>query len=229
MTLIYILGTDGAGKTTIARRLRDETLGGSKPAYIYCQHRPLLVWLLKLPARLLFMRKTDQFKDYDEYKARKNSVTGRCVWLTRVYVLVCYFDMCVQTWPKLLWARWVSGIVLVDRYYLDWVVNLGSLQQNSRDEMMRDARWLERFLPKAQLHVFLDVSEDTAFRRKNDIQSVRYLSERKERYRQLAPHYHFQIVDANQDAETMLQQVRAIVEAALTLSPAAVITSPTSV
>lgn len=221
MTLIYILGTDGAGKTTVARRLRRETLGGCKPAYIYCQHRPFLVWLVKLPARLLFMRRTDQFNDYDRYKARKSSITSRWPRLTRLYMLLCYFDMCLQTWPKLLRARWASGIVLVDRYYLDWVVNLALLQQNSCGKVLRDARWLERLLPKAQLHLFLDVAEETAFQRKNDIQSVQYLRERKELYLDLAPHYGFQVVDANQDAEAVFQQVRVLVETALNPSTVA--------
>lgn len=94
--------------------------------------------------------------------------------------------------------------------------------------MLRDARWLERLLPKAQSHVFLDVSEEIAFRRKNDIQSVEYLRERKERYLHLASHYRFQVVGANMDVETVFQQVRLLVEAALSLSPGVVMTTPAS-
>jgi thymidylate kinase len=114
----------------------------------------------------------------------------------------------------------------VDRYYLDWVVNLALLQQNSCGKVLRDARWLERLLPKAQLHLFLDVAEETAFQRKNDIQSVQYLRERKELYLDLAPHYGFQVVDANQDPETVFRQVKALVEITLDPSPAAALIAP---
>jgi dTMP kinase len=215
MTLIHILGTDGAGKTTLARRLAEQAYAGRRPTYFYCQHRPLLLWLLKLPARLLFMRRTDQFANYGEYKARKDAVGSKRPWLKRVYACVGYLDVALQTWPKLLWARWRADVVLLDRYYLDWVVNAGVLQRNSLDAMLRDARILERFLPRADLHIFLNVSEMTAFARKNDIQSVDYLRERKERYLHIASHYNFHIVDANRDAESVFQQVRALVENAL--------------
>jgi dTMP kinase len=221
LTTIYILGTDGAGKSTTARRLLELQLPERRAKCLYCQHRPLLLWLLKLPAQLLFMRRTDQFRNYGQYKARKNAVSSRRPRLTRLYALLWYFDAWLQTWPRVLWARLTADVILLDRYYLDWVVNLGVLKGNSLDGMLQDARRLERVLPKAHLHVFLDVSEATAFQRKNDIQSVEYLRERRQRYLQLAPHYGFQVADANQDAEAVFQQVRALVDAAL--KPAAVL------
>lgn len=210
--IIYVLGTDGAGKTTQATRLAAELrAGGCRATYLYCQHRPFFLWLLKLPARLLFMRKTDQFRNYDDYKARKDAVAGKRPWLTRLYALLWYFDVWMQTWPRMLWARTTSDVILLDRYYLDWVVNLGVLQHNDLAGMLRDARALERALPRADQHLFLDVSEEVAFARKDDIQSVRYLRERKERYLRLAPVYGFSVVNADEAADTVLERVRGIV------------------
>ena len=226
MKIIYILGTDGAGKTTVARRLASAPMPGHRIRYLYCQHRPLFLWLLKLPARLLFIRRTDQFKNYDQYRTRKDTVVAGQPRLTRLYALVWYCDVLLQTWPKMLWARLTGDILLMDRYYLDWVVNVGVLQHNSLEGMLRDARGLERFLPKAHVHLFLDVSEETAFRRKNDIQSVQYLRERKQRYFELAPHFGFQVVDANTDVETVFRHVHALVEAAV--EPAAALNTALS-
>lgn len=209
--ILYVLGTDGAGKTTQTRRLTEELrAGGVRATYLYCQHRPFFLWLLKLPARLLFMRKTDQFKDYDDYKAKKDAVAGKRPWLTRLYAALWYFDVWLQTWPRMLWARGTSDVILLDRYYLDWVVNLGVLQGNGAEGMIRDARRLERLLPRADLHIFLDVSEEVAFARKDDIQSVRYLRERKERYLQLAPAYGFRVVSADPPADAVFAQVKSL-------------------
>lgn len=208
MKILYILGTDGAGKTTLTQKLRAEGLPGRRVRYLYCQHRPFFLWLAKLPARLLFVRGENQFKDYRAYKSRKDATVRRHPLLLRLYVWLWYADVWLQTWPRILWARWTADVVLMDRYYLDWVVNLGVLQGNTATDMLAEAKRLEATLPRASHHVFLDVSEETAFARKADIQSVEYLRERKQRYMQLAEAYGFELVDANQPADVVLQIVR---------------------
>lgn len=218
MSIIYFLGTDGAGKTTAARRLVELSPPERRIKYLYCQHRPILLLILELPARLLFLRRSDQFRNYEQYKSTKDAVAAKHRLLTRLYAIVSYFDVWLQTWPKILWARWTADLIVLDRYYLDWVINVGVLERNSVQAMLRDARCLERLFPKAQVHLFLDASEETAFQRKNDIQSLQYLRERRERYLQLAPHYDFQVVDANQDADTVFQQLRTLLEAVGPLS-----------
>lgn len=211
MKLIYVLGTDGAGKTTVTQRIRRAGLAGRRLSYLYCQHRPFFLWLLKLPARLLFLRRTDQFQDYRAYKGRKDAAARRHPRLLKLYAWLWYADVWLQTWPRVLWARCVADVVVLDRYYLDWVVNLGVLTGNDIDAMLRAARLLERTLPRADLHVFLDVSEETAFRRKDDIQSVDYLRERKTRYLQLAAHYGFVVVNADQPLENVVADTQTAI------------------
>lgn len=219
MTLVHIVGTDGAGKTTVTRQLVEQGIAGRRVGYLYCQHRPFFLWLLKLPARLLFLRRADAFKDYAGYKERKGATIRRHPRLGRLYVWLWYVDVWLQTWPRMLWARAFADIVLVDRYYLDWVVNLGVFQDNSREAMLEEARRLERTLPRPQAVVFLDVSEDAAFARKDDIQSREYLRERKARYQQLAGAYQFQAVDADQPLPAVLAAVRKVVERAVATQP----------
>lgn len=214
MTIVYILGTDGAGKTLISRRLAAAGVLGDHTVHLYCQHRPLLVWLVKFPARLLFLRKADQFRNYESYKEQKDRAVGRRPWLAIAYAWLGYFDAWLQTWPKVMWARVSGSGVILDRYYLDWVVNAGVLQNSTRETMLRDARILEHWLPKADLHVFLDVDERTAFARKDDIQSLEYLRERKKRYHDFARYYDFKSVDANQCADAVFLQTKSLIDAA---------------
>lgn len=214
MRILYLLGTDGAGKTTVAKRVAAARQAAGWD-YLYCQVLPLLLKPVKWLARRLFLKKTDEFKDYDAYREQKRAASGRRRRLTRLYALLWYADFLVQAWPKLWRARLRGRDLILDRFYLDTVVNQGVLQDNDLAGMLRDARLLERFLPRAELLLFLDVSEETAFRRKNDIQSVRYLRERKERYLRLAPHYGFQMIDANRTADEVFADVQARIDAHL--------------
>ena len=214
MRILYILGTDGAGKTTVATRVA-AAMSDRGWIYLYCQVLPFLLRPVKWFARRIFLKKADEFKDYDGYLERKQVASSKRKRLTRMYALLWYADFLIQAWPKLLRARWRGQNLILDRFYLDTVVNQGVLQNNDLNGMLRDARLLEWFLPKAELLLFLDVSEETAFQRKDDIQSIRYLRERKERYLQLAPHFGFRFVDANQTADAVFNDVCTQLEAHL--------------
>lgn len=206
--LIYILGVDGSGKTTLARALSDADAAAE---YVYCQHKPMLLWLLKAPARALFMRRTNQFADYQSYKKRKDSVVAKRKLTASVYKWAFYADVVMQALPKILAAKARSRTVVVDRYYLDWVVNLSVMFNSDTEAMLREAAWLERLLPRADLHVLLDLPEEVAFGRKDDIQSIGYLAERRSRYHALINHYGFRVIDANRRPEVVREDVAQLV------------------
>jgi thymidylate kinase len=212
MTLIYILGTDGAGKTTVATRLAKEPIGGIQLNYVYCQLKPLLLRPLKWVTQRFFLRQTNQFKDYSKYQQVKRTLGQKRKWLTRIYCGVWYLDILLQIWVKLALAGLKGKPVIMDRYYLDSVVNIGVIQNSSPEEMLKAARMLEAFLPKAERCLFLNVSEAVAFARKNDIPSKEYLRERKERYLQIAPHYDFRQINADLPLDEVLAACRAEIQ-----------------
>lgn len=212
MKIIYLLGTDGAGKTTVSTQLAARDIGGVRLTYVYCQLTPILLAPFKLAARLLFLRKTNRFADYQSYQQQKASVGGRRRRLTSLYGAVWLVDQAWQAWLKLLWAR-LRGrdFIIMDRYYLDSVVNVGVLQGNGLDEMLAAARRVERFLPRPDLFLFLNVSETVAYQRKNDIPSPEYLRERKARYLQLAEPYGFHQLDADKPLASVLGDATAAI------------------
>lgn len=197
-TIIYLMGTDGSGKTTNAMQLVKEGFPGLRMEYIYSQYRPLIIMPLKLVAKLFFQKKETLFGDYKSYSKKKKEYTKKLKLLTRIYCLIWYLDHVIQIWIKLFLVRIKKpDIIVIDRYYLDSIVNLACLQNFNNKQMLADARMIENLLPKANYHFFLDVDEDKAFKRKDDIPSTDYLCERKKRYKALAPLYDFQVINAN--------------------------------
>lgn len=212
MKIIYLLGTDGAGKTTVSTRLAQRGFAGRRLRYVYCQLTPILLAPFKLLARLFFLRKTDRFQDYRTYQARKASVGGRRRLLTRAYGAIWLVDQAWQAWFKLLWARLRGAeTVIMDRYYLDSVVNVGVLLGNDLDGMLSAARKVERFLPRPELFLFLNVSEAVAYQRKTDIPSPEYLRERKDRYLRLAEPYRFHQINADQPLDTVIDEASKVI------------------
>jgi len=208
--IIYLLGTDGSGKTTNALQLVNDGIGDFRLAYLYIQYMPILILPLKLIAKLFFKKTETFFGDYDGYSKRKKKYASKLKALTRMYCLIWYFDHIVQIYIKLFFVRLKKpDIIIIDRYYLDSVVNLACLQNLNHNQMLADAKKIENLLPKASYHVYLDVSEAEAFRRKNDIPSIDYLRERRNKYLSLAPVYDFLIINADNTPETVYKEIRS--------------------
>lgn len=206
--LIYLLGLDGSGKTTNAKQL--STLGKSKyeVLYLYCQYKPILLKPLKVLAKFIFLKNTDEFIDYKNYNKLKKKYSTKMRILTRIYSYIWYIDYILQIIPQLLIVKFKkSDIILIDRYYLDSVVNLACLNNFSLEQMLRDSRIIESVLPRADLHLFLNVSEEKAYARKNDIQSIEYLAERKKKYFELAEVYNFKIIDADLPQKIVYKEI----------------------
>jgi len=207
--LVYLIGIDGSGKTTNAEQLVAEGMNGYKILYMYCQYRPILLLPFKIFAKLFLMKSTNEFLDYDKYIKKKKDYTKKMKFLTRVYSLVWYFDYILQAWFHLLIIKSrKADLIILDRYYLDSIVNLACLQDLNSQQMVNDAKLIGNFLQKADLHIFLDVSEENAFSRKNDIQSVEYLKERRQKYFELAKQYNFKYINANLAKDIVYKKVK---------------------
>ncbi len=209
--LINIIGIDGAGKTTLAVNLAEELRkAGINAKYRYCQYFAKLLYPIKLMAKLSVMRRTDEFKDYAAYNNRKKTFSSRYPFLARAYAFIWLFDYLLQVFLKITLPVLAGRRLVIDRYIFDIAVNLSLTTNRGVEYAAELINGFLKFGILPDLIIFIDLPEEIAFNRKDDIQDVEYLRERRERYLWLADKFGFEVIDGTQPPINVLNQAKAV-------------------
>lgn len=209
--LINIIGIDGAGKTTLAKNLADSLSDQDKKvSYCYCQYFAKLLYPVKMMAKLSFMRNTDEFKNYNDYNTTKKETSIRFPFLANCYAFIWLCDYILQVFFKVTIPYLIGKKLIIDRYIFDIAVNLSLTTGNDINYAERFIRFFLFFAPRPDFILFIDLPEGIAFSRKNDIQGIDYLKERRQRYVALSDKYNFSIIDGTKPIEQVLEDTKKI-------------------
>lgn len=187
MKLITITGIDGTGKTTLARNTAVALHAQGIPAvYVYGRTYPVISRVLMFLGRKTMLRSKDQWQDYEGYSADKKQKMRNPV-LALVYTVAILIDYYVQIWLKLLPHLGSRRVVVSDRYLYDTVISDLAVHLNYSEVQTDSAIRLGlALLPKPALTVLIDVPEEVAFARKDDVPHIDYLRERRAWYLRLS-------------------------------------------
>ena len=211
--IINVVGIDASGKTTLCQKLLSEFKKDSPDIqYVHSYHEPFLLKPLKSLARATLMRDTDEFVDYTHYRKRKALVSSKHKLLSRIYSIVWILDYILQTLYQVSVPKLMGACLIVDRYIYDAVLNASLTAHLSRHTSYQLIDMMLTIFPKPDLVFLIDLPEEIAFTRKNDIQSVEYLRERRHIYIEMADRYGFIKLDGQAKPETILTQARQAVE-----------------
>jgi thymidylate kinase len=208
MKLICITGIDGAGKTTLARNLVDALNGRGQPAvYLYGRTYPIISRLLMALGRAVFLRGKSFQEDYPTYNAdKKHKMRNPLLrWLYTISILGDYY---LQIWLKLLPYVFSNRIVVLDRYVYDTVISDLTVHLNytaqETDKAIKRGLW---FVPTPVLTALIDLPEEVAFSRKDDVPHIEYLQERRSWYLRLEARPEVQKFDGTNAASLVLQNI----------------------
>lgn len=208
--LICIVGIDGSGKTTLANLLAAQWRRRCPTVrYIHSYHEAILLKPMKILAKLVLMEGTDEFGDYTHYRKTKVAASVRHPFLSRLYGILWMIDYFVQAFFTVGVPRILRRKLVVDRYIYDAALN-ASLTMNGFPET--SYRFIDLFFkvnPRPNIVFLIDLPVEVAFARKNDIQSVEYLRERRNMYLAMAKRYGFHILDGLAKPEDLLSEVFA--------------------
>lgn len=212
MRLVCITGIDGTGKSTLARNTVAALEASGRPAaYIYGRTYPVVSRGLMALGRLTLLRGRDQWRDYAGYTADKKRAMGNPL-LRGIYTLAILADYYVQIWLKLLPHLPSRRVVVADRYLYDTVISDLAVHLGYSAERTAEAIALGMLLlPRPWLTILLDVPEEVAFARKDDVPHIDYLRERRGWYALLRGRPEVRQFDGEGAPETLARDLVAAV------------------
>ena len=207
MKLVCITGIDGGGKSTLAKGIVSVLVSeGSHAHYLYGRIVPVISLILMKLGRFLFLRGKNPWSDFSGYSNNKRKIM-RNPALKFVYTSAIYLDFYFQIWFKLLPLYVGSKIVILDRYIYDTVISdLAAHLGYSKEFTEKSIRRANRFIPKPQLTILIDLPEDVACSRKTDVPHIDYLRERRDYFLALRKSLNLECLDGEMPKEELIDK-----------------------
>ena len=198
--MISVSGLDGAGKTSIIQEVMKISSASNVPIkYFWCSYQLILLKPIVRPLQMFFLRKENQFKDYNKYKKTIDKLSGNTI-LAKTYASLTQLEYLLQVYMKICFSQIFSkNLIICDRYYYDVFVSLALTLSYNDDELIRKINNFSKLCPKPDVAYYVDIKEDVAYNRKNDIPSIQYLKQRRRLYLLLAQKYDMKILNGECD------------------------------
>jgi dTMP kinase len=210
--IICITGIDGAGKTTLARKLVDSIQEKDLPGiYIYGRTYPVFSRALMAVGRGVMLRNHDIWNDYADYsRAKKN--TMRNLLFKWVYTFTIIIDYFPKIWFKLLLHYSGRRFIVLDRYIYDTVIcDLAVHLNYSVPETLNAIAWGLHFLPKPRKTYLVDLPEEVAFKRKDDVPHIDFLKERRGYYLKLLSLPEIELINGEASIEDLVNSMSSTI------------------
>ena len=210
--LICIIGIDGSGKTSVSKLLIDQL---NKNAlnfhYAYGRLRPILSKPIIRIGNFLYLKDQDIFRDYNSFINKKKEVMNASNILTKLYVLTILFDNILQITFKISLGLKKKNFIC-DRYIYDTLItDIYPYFDIMDQKFYAIINKLLTLIPKPAMTFLIDVDPIIAFKRKNDIPSLDYLSERRKLYLELAKKSGMIIINGNRSLEIITNDIFKII------------------
>ena len=208
MKIVCITGIDGAGKTTLAHELVSSLkMEGIPSIYLYGRIYPLVSRIFMALGRAVWLHGQDQWRNYESYSIKKNE-TMRNRLLKWTYTSAILVDFYPQIWLKLVLHYSKGKIIVLDRYIYDTVISDLSAHLNySMHETDMAIRVGLQILPTPDMTFLVDLPEEVAYRRKNDVPHIDYLKERRKWYQQILSRPEVQKINGESPIEEIVEDM----------------------
>lgn len=207
--LICFTGIDGSGKTTLSKELvKLLNRKGVKCKYVYGKLNPFISKPFILIGREIFLRGKNPFKDYSEYSNSKRRVIMKHYFLSRIYQKILLFDYMLQIFFKIKLPLMLDKNIVCDRYVYDTIITDIAIDMYSKGRIIKLLNNLQHFFPDPDITFLVDLPEEIAYKRKDDIPSIDYLKERRKIYLEVGEKFGMVVLDGSKSLEELRKEIQ---------------------
>ena len=197
MKAFYLLGVDGSGKSTLSKYIIKKARSRNQHMrYLYARHFPILLAPFKKFAKYTVFRKENSTKNYRSYHHKKTNFTLKNRFIGKIYGIIWIMDYVLTTYIKLFALHFKRGKTIIDRYYIDVIVNISDTLNIKNQDLVTVVKRFSKLFPTPSHIFYLNLPVEVAFSRKDDIDSLEYLQARKDKYDLLSKEFNFIELDA---------------------------------
>jgi len=203
--LICFTGIDGTGKTTLAKSLEKSIKNsGISCKYIWGGWRGFESFLFKPIASIIRRKRNSGNKPISTYSLENNFLFDYIAWL----------DYSLRIFPSLSLAIRMYDLVILDRYVYDVAINFSVDSKKDSKKLLKN---FFRIFPEPDVTFLIDVPEEVAYKRKDDISSFEHLSIQRRYYlKLLKDNVNVRVLDGNRGKEKLMyiviKEVKGLME-----------------
>lgn len=208
---IVFTGSDGSGKTTQAKNLvRWLKEQGIEASYKWNRFQPYLTYYAQSAVKRLMVGNRKSSSNHDQYNATRGWMIRNKVssfLLTYEYLI----EYIIFTWWTVAIPLKLKHNLVCDRYVFDTIISLAADMSLSDRRLRRLLGGCLHLLPLPQVTLLIDVPEEVACGRKDDILSRERLTKLRTSYLNISKECGMIILDGTASPEEVGAQVQEIV------------------
>lgn len=195
--LICFMGIDGSGKTTLAKKLAEKLT----------KHNIKCKYLWWLEAENSVLRRTLRFLNHPSNEINRKSKLYNPRKSTKFFMLIYQYLVLLDYLRQLISKVWLpinlGKVVICDRYIYDTIIAFSIEFNYSQRKFQRMFKLFSSLSPKPDIFFMVDVPNDVAFKRKDDIPSIESLSKPITIYKELGKQMNAMVIDGTRNLEEL--------------------------
>lgn len=211
---VALIGLDGSGKSAnISAMKNDIDYAGYQ--FVWVRWKPTLLkpayWILE---KKVTNKNSDEKKkmnaEYHTKSGMKEKIFKNPI-IRAVWMFLALIDYFFQFYAKTIKMLLGKKNIIFDRFYLDLFVDQGINFGYSPEKIDSQIKKYQKWFPKVEQKIYIQVSPETCYQRKDDIPNMDYLLKRCAIYERLSQSPGWIIVDGEKPFAEVYKSIKEMI------------------